>query len=170
MLPLSVLKHAAVAALDPAARWVLVALAGQFSGGNNGGLSLTRAVAREYGINSSDTLTRGLQALCEAGLAERTYLGSYRPPAPARYALTWHPMNRTEWTNAAPAATHAYRSTIFGDRPPVPAGPAIGPTKPGGGLETARMGPPTGPISQPSGTDHRSPLDIYQSQAERRAA
>lgn len=109
LLPLSVLKDPAVTSLDPAVRWVLVALAAQYSGGNNGAISLTLPVAREYGIRSSDTLRRGLSELCERRLIEKTFQGSYTPPLPARYAINWQPLNDTEWTRACRTASHAYR-------------------------------------------------------------
>lgn len=112
LLPLSVIKDPAVTTLDPAVRWVLVALAGQFSGGNNGAISLTLAVAREYGIRSSDTLRRGLGVLRERRLIELTFQGSYVPPKPARFALNWLPLNQTEWTCATRVASHAYKQEL----------------------------------------------------------
>lgn len=109
MLPHCVLKHSSVTTLDPAVRWVLVALAGQYNGHNNGAISLGRAAAREYGVRSADTLFRALRVLCDRRLAEMIFPGSRVPPLPARYALTWLPVNATEWTSAVRTPSHAYR-------------------------------------------------------------
>lgn len=197
LVPLSVLKDPAVTTLDASVRWVLIALTGQYSGGNNGRLSLTRAVAREYGIRSVDTLRRGLLKLCERGLIEQTHPGSYVPPTPACYALTWQPLDQTEWTRKTRTPSHAYRTTgpwtrataaparpyrgtqrsgriprktINAVRPPDPLGPFTGPFVLIEGAETRRLGPPTGPIFRTAGSAHRTPLDIYHSVPAREAA
>ena len=171
MLPLSVLKHPAVTTLEPAARWVLVAMAGQFSGGNNGALALPRTVAREYGVRSADTLKRSLEILCQRGLIEQTHSGSYVPPTAAQYALCWQPINQTQWTRGARTATHAYRLQTWtrATRAPRNARPTRGP-RPGRIPKTncaARsadpLGPPTGPagphgdpLKAPFGSAHRT--------------
>lgn len=191
ILPLVVLKHEAVTTLPAAVHRVLVAMAGQFSGGNNGALSLTRSVAREYGIRSVETLQRGLAQLRERGLLELTYPGSYIPKVPACYAVTWRPLNRTEWTNETRAASHAYRASNWQrttkaprhsyrgdkaggripgkptcrDRSPVPVGPPAGPVIQPMRPKPAPSGPLAGPVSDPIGTAYRAPLDSYQREA-----
>lgn len=109
MLPLSVLRHPSVTTLHAAVRWVLVALAAQYTGRNNGALTLTRAAAREYGIASSDTLNRGLTELERRGLVMRTDPGSYMPPRPARFALTWRPLDDTDYSCANKIPSFDYR-------------------------------------------------------------
>lgn len=109
-LPVSVLTSPAVAMLSVATRWVLVALAAQFSGSNNGALSLPAAAAAKFGIKSRDTLYSGLARLCERGLAIQTDPGSYQPPRPARYAVTWRPLDDTPYTTGTRTASHDYRA------------------------------------------------------------
>lgn len=175
-LPLCVIKHSAVTTLTPAERWVLVALAGQFSGGNNGALCLTRGVAKEYGIRSADTLGRSLGVLQTRGLIEQTHAGSYVPATAARYAIAWHALNQTQWSSASRTASHRYRSwegaratkpprkpcrttgTRAGRipkincaaRPADPSGPASGTTQAPGAHQKGRMGPASGTILTPS--------------------
>lgn len=109
-LPVSVLTSPAVATLSAATRWVLVALAAQFTGRNNGALSLPAAAAAKFGITSRDTLYSGLARLCERGLAIQTDPGSYQPPRPARYAVTWRPLDDTAYTTGTRTASHDYRN------------------------------------------------------------
>lgn len=109
MLPHALLRHEAVTTLSPAHRWVLVAVAAEFNGKNNGAIVLTPAVAKDYGITSVDTLRKGLGELVSRGLVIRTDPGSYQPPKPARYALTWQPMNDSDYSIARRTPTHDYR-------------------------------------------------------------
>jgi triphosphoribosyl-dephospho-CoA synthetase len=111
MLPESVLMHPAVTTAPPAVRWVLVALTAQYNGHNNGALVLTTQVAKAFGIGSVDTLRRGLGDLEQRQLIEKIDPGSYRPPRPARFAITWKPLDATEWCRQSPAA-HAYRRWV----------------------------------------------------------
>ena len=148
LLPLTVLKDPAVTSLDPAVFKVLVAMTGQYSSGNNGALALTLPAAREYGIRSSDTLRRSLKELEARGLIDRTFPGSYRPALPARFAINWQPLNNTEWTRETRTASHSYKA-IRAVRPPDPAVPATGPTKPRISFENVAMVPATGPTSAP---------------------
>ncbi len=72
-LPCSVLDTEAVTSLSHAAFRILVLLAAQYHGGNNGALGLTRSQAAVNGIVSNNTLYRALAALEERGLVEQTY-------------------------------------------------------------------------------------------------
>lgn len=102
MLPHHVIQHPAVTTLPAACRWVLVALAAQYHGSNNGALALPLSTAGRFGITSSNTLNRSLRELRSHGLIEQTYPGSYRPPEVARYAITWKPMDNTPWSRKGP--------------------------------------------------------------------
>lgn len=108
MLPHAVIQHRAVITLSPAARWVLVAVAAQFNGKNNGALALPLSTASSFGITSSNTLSRGLHELESRSLIVKTFQGSYSPPLPARYAITWQPFDDTTWSRKG-AQTSTYR-------------------------------------------------------------
>jgi hypothetical protein len=144
MLPLEVMRSDALTTAPPAVRWALVVIALDFRGTNNGALTLTRARAAQFGINSSDTRDRALHMLMDRGLIVRTHPGQRRPPSPSRYAVTWHPINATEWTKEMAEATHDYRhwKSTSEVRPPDPLGPTTG----------HRTGPTTGL----NGSDYRT--------------
>jgi hypothetical protein len=76
------------------ARSVLIAIAGRYRGFNNGGLELTVALAKERGINKSE-LYAGIRLCMHVGLLKQTSPGKRRSGKgiPAKYALTWKPMN-----------------------------------------------------------------------------
>ena len=98
LLPLQILLHPAVVTLTNAQFRVLVAIAAQYNSHNNGGLAMTRAMAKEFGINSPDTLHRSLSEIERRGLIDRTWPGSRTPPTAARFSINWQPLNKTEWT------------------------------------------------------------------------
>jgi hypothetical protein len=89
MLSVEVLTSDAVRTLPHLAHRVLVAVAAQYHGCNNGSLSLTRRTAREYGIGNTHTLAAALRELEERGLIRRTRPGSRIPPRSAFYAVEW---------------------------------------------------------------------------------
>jgi DNA-binding MarR family transcriptional regulator len=107
-VPCAVLSHAAVTSLSHAQFRVLVLMAGQFNGHNNGALGLTASQAAEQGIASERTLYAALRELERRGLIERTFPASRIPPRPTMYALTWRAVDRTGFTDARPRESNAY--------------------------------------------------------------
>jgi hypothetical protein len=89
MLPVEVLTSEACRTLDASIHKVLVVLAAQYDGSNNGLLTLPLSVARRYGIRSCDTLNRALKELADRGLIEKTYQGGLPPYGCSKYALCW---------------------------------------------------------------------------------
>lgn len=92
-LPHAVMDSPAFRGLSAHALKLLIDLAAQYRGANNGDLSAAWAVMRERGWKSRDTLAKALRELLEAGLIERTREGG-RPGKGgnrvcALYALTW---------------------------------------------------------------------------------
>lgn len=73
---------------------VLLAVTAQYNGNNNGGLELTAADALRFGIRE-DELFAGIGLLLAAGFLRRTVAARRRSGKgqPARYALTWRPLN-----------------------------------------------------------------------------
>jgi DNA-binding HxlR family transcriptional regulator len=98
-LPLTVLGHEAVISLTHAQFRVLVLMAAQFNGYNNGALGLSKTQAEKQNITNK-TLYKALRILEERGLIERTYPASRVPPRPTMYALTWTPLDDTDWSRA----------------------------------------------------------------------
>ena len=109
MLPVRVLATQAVTTLNHAQFRILVLLAAQFDGRNNGALGLTRSQAANNGISSNNTLYGALRELEIRGLIEQTYPASRVPPRPSMYCLTWLPVNDTSWSQASRVPTHGYR-------------------------------------------------------------
>jgi hypothetical protein len=93
MLPDDVLLSEACRTLPHPAHRVLVVLAAQYFGRNNGSLSLTRTTAAKYGMRNPHTLDASFRELEERGLILRTRPGSRLPPRSALYAITWRPIN-----------------------------------------------------------------------------
>lgn len=109
LLPADLLTHRAVVSLDHGAFRVMVLVAGQYRGHNNGALGLTAGQARVAGIGSAHTFYSALRKLTERGLIECTYPASRIPPRPAMFALTWQAVDATKYTAATRTPTHAYR-------------------------------------------------------------
>lgn len=72
---------------------LLVAIAAQYRGNNNGDLAMTRAIARQFGIYSQEHLVFGLVALMERFLIQKTRQGGKKPFGPTLYAVTWQPID-----------------------------------------------------------------------------
>lgn len=87
-LPAAVLESAAYLGLSAPAVRLLVDLAWQFKGQNNGDLSCAWRTMQPRGWRSRDTLTRALRELLHAGLIEKVRQGGLHQCS--LFALTWH--------------------------------------------------------------------------------
>jgi len=88
-LPLSVLHSPAYLAASPRARMLLLDLAVQYRGNNNGDLSGAWSFMLERGWGGSkDTFTAAKRELIRLGLIVETRMGA-RPNKASLYALTW---------------------------------------------------------------------------------
>ena len=110
MVPLDVLEHPAVATLHHGAFRIMVLLAGQYRGHNNGALGLTEDQAKKGGIGSDNTLYKSLEVLAERGIIEQTYPSSRVPPRPAMFALSWKPIDETKWSTETRTPSFSFRS------------------------------------------------------------
>ncbi len=90
-LPHSVLKHPAFATLTPRATKLLIDIAAQYRGGNNGDLSATLKQMRERGWNSSDQLQKAKNELIERGFILVSRQGGRNKCS--LYAITWQPID-----------------------------------------------------------------------------
>lgn len=95
MLPETLLLSQEYQNLTGEAIRLLIVLALQYNGRNNGDLSAARSVVRRHGITSADTLSANLRRLQAAGLIVRTRDGQFCGGAStcALYALTWKPLD-----------------------------------------------------------------------------
>ena len=91
MFPCDVLNHETFRTLSPRARKLVVDIAAQYRGNNNGDLSATLSLMRDRGWNSSDQLDKAKKELvgkdvirvARQGGLNKCYL----------YALTWFPID-----------------------------------------------------------------------------
>ncbi len=109
-LPVAVLGHVSVTTLPHAAFRVLVLLAAQFTGYNNGSLGLTAKQASAAGIGSDRTLYSSMRNLESRRLIQMTYPASRVPPRPTMWALTWLPSDDTRYTQSTRKPSNAYRT------------------------------------------------------------
>lgn len=108
-LPRDAMEHPAVATLSHAQFRVLVLMAGQYNGKNNGALGLTAKQAAQQGIGSQRTFYKALRELEHRGLIERTFPASRIPPRPTMYAITWRNIDETEYTTPRNIPSNQYR-------------------------------------------------------------
>lgn len=95
MLDRAMLSSPGFRALSFAAQAVLLQLMAQYNGRNNGDLSATRTMAKEWGIASDNTLRRALSELEEGGwiLQTRSSVFSRDGARCALYAVGWLPIH-----------------------------------------------------------------------------
>ena len=93
MIPQDVWLSEACLTLPYYARVVLIAIAFQYAGRNNGDLSMPWSVAVRFGIRSKEHLVDALRLLLERGLIVKTRQGGRRPLGPTLYAVTWLPID-----------------------------------------------------------------------------
>lgn len=91
MIPESVLQSPEFHGITGEAVRLLLALAAQYNGHNNGNLCAASSVAKLYGFKSGDTLARAIVGLLEAGLIIRTREGLFNGAGSkcALYAIAW---------------------------------------------------------------------------------
>ncbi|MNC01138.1 hypothetical protein D3C76_539980 [compost metagenome] len=79
-------------ALSFTARGVLMELHSQYNGNNNGDLSATRTMAKEWGVSSPNTLQKALADLVNGGwiIESRSSFFSRHGSRCALYALSWY--------------------------------------------------------------------------------
>ena len=94
-IPRRVIEHQDYKSLSGNAVKLLVILAYQFRGRNNGDLTAAWGFAKNHGFNSQATLNRATHELIDAHLIIRTREGVFLNPGGrcALYALSWEPIN-----------------------------------------------------------------------------
>ena len=81
--------------------FVLLWLAYQYKGKNNGDLSATHTMAQEWGGMAKDTLSKSLKELTDKGFIIKTRHGRFMNPNSCcdLYALTWAPVDECRGKN-----------------------------------------------------------------------
>lgn len=92
-LPVSVLESAAYLGLSANARSLLLEVAMQFHGDDNGRMLLSREYLSKRGWNSNSMITKGKRELLEAELIFETVKG-HRPNKASWYAVTWRRLDK----------------------------------------------------------------------------
>lgn len=108
-LPKELLNHQSVTMLSHAEFRVLVLIAKEYYGSNNGALGVTAAQAAQQGIRSKNTHYAALRKLEARGLIAMTYPASRVPPRPAMYEITWQPCDETRYSFSTRTPSFAYR-------------------------------------------------------------
>lgn len=115
-LPVSVMENAAYMALSANARSLLLELALQFHGGDNGRLLLSRAHLKKRGFKSSDMIDKGKRELIAGGFIFETVLG-HRPNKASWYAVTWFKLDKLPGFDAGAALS--FQRSPYNDKPQI---------------------------------------------------
>lgn len=99
LLPHVVLDSPAYLQLSAPAKVLLVEMARQFHGHNNGSLLCSRSKLAPRGWTSNDVLTRAKKELIAAGFLFQTVAGQ-RPNKASWYAVTWLNLDRLDGYDA----------------------------------------------------------------------
>jgi hypothetical protein len=110
-LPWQVIDSPAYQGLTPHGKALLIDIARQYTGSNNGALRCGRAYMQPRGWNSMDMLTKAKRELLDAGLIFETVKGC-RPNKASWYAATWQTLDKLDGFDAGTTAAFergAYR-------------------------------------------------------------
>lgn len=100
-MPMVVLESPGYRAASHTARSLLLDIAMQYTGSNNGRLTASAKYLQGKGWTSNDTIVRARRELLECGLLIETRKGA-RPNKAAWYALTWHDLDQTSGLDLDP--------------------------------------------------------------------
>lgn len=94
-IPHDVMNHPDYLNLQGSAVKLLLELARQYNGHNNGDLCIAFSILRERGFNSKSTISNNIKKLIEAGLVIQTRQGYFIDGKGqcALYALAWQPID-----------------------------------------------------------------------------
>lgn len=94
-IPRQIMRHEDYRQLPANAVKLLNVLSYQYMSKNNGDLTASFSVMREWGFKSKETLTNAINALLKANLIIRTREGMFQNPGGrcALFAITWQPID-----------------------------------------------------------------------------
>jgi hypothetical protein len=111
-LPSRIIRSAEYVNLSHAARSLLILVAAQYTGHNNGRLVATPKYLRTLGWLSNDSTTKCLKELVDGGLLVRTRLGAC-PNKAAWYAITWRSLDVRDGLDLDPKQFRQFVGTNF---------------------------------------------------------
>ena len=167
-IPFAVLDCPAYAQLSMHARALLLELARQFAGDNNGRLLLSRRYMASRGWKSNDMLTKAKRELLDGGFIHETVMG-HRPNKASWYAVTWRVLDRLPGYDAG--AVESFRRGAYNGNAPIkngnlspPRGPGVATIAPSHGTRGLAPVPSDGaqkPVFTPqSGPPHGHHLEL----------
>tara|TARA_R110002126_G_C10407143_1_gene496365 strand:+ start:567 stop:1088 length:522 start_codon:yes stop_codon:yes gene_type:complete len=111
-IPRIVMQHNDYQSLNGTAVKLLLELAFQYRGSNNGDLTTAASVLRPKGWTSRATIDRAKKRLLEKNLIQETRAGKFTNPGGvcSLYALTWLPINECHGKLDVSATNRAIRS------------------------------------------------------------
>lgn len=108
IMPDAVMNHIDYIGMSSPAKALLLEIAFQFNGRNNGDLQCSRTVMASRGWSSNDVRERALKDLEGGGLIVKTRQGG-RGIGPSLYAITWQPIHECGGKHDLQPTTTAYR-------------------------------------------------------------
>lgn len=153
-LPHAVMNSAAYLGLSANARSLLLEVALQFGGADNGRMLLSRAHLAKRGWKSSDMIDKGKRELLDAELIFETVKGQ-RPNKASWYAVTWRRLDKIKGFDQG--AEKAFERGAYSKRTPISQPKeTLDWTQPNGGRQNAVLNPHSGVgpalIGPPRGT------------------
>jgi hypothetical protein len=109
--------------LSPTAFKVLIMVANQYNGFNNGDLQATFNLAKEWGIGSQQTLSKAIKELLEVNLIMKTREGMFQNPGRkcSLYAITWQKIDECKGKlDVSPTTTPPRKFSIEQNKIPSP--------------------------------------------------
>lgn len=147
-LPWAVLDSQAYRQLSHPARSLLLEIARQVVGDNNGRLLASASYLAPRGWSSNDVITRAKRELLEAGFVHETVKGQ-RPNRAGWYAVTWRALDRHDGYDTGASAAFergAYARRLKNACLTPPAGAKRPQIAPSGGVGASAVAPPHGAI------------------------
>jgi hypothetical protein len=141
-LPHVVIDSPSYRALGHPARALLIDIARQYTGSNNGRLVACAKYLKPLGWKSNDTVSRALVELKEQALLIETRMGM-RPNRAAWFALAWYSLDKADGMDIDP---RTYRTGQY----------KIAALTPSGGVERVRIDPAGGVSTLPTTPPHGS--------------
>jgi hypothetical protein len=123
-IPRVVMKHPDYQNLSGGAVKLLLELASQYKGKNNGDLTAAHSIVGKRGCGAKDTVTLNTQKLIDAGMIIQTREGRFTNPGGkcALYALTWLPIDECpgKKLTVSPTATPPRKFSMEINKTPCP--------------------------------------------------